>query len=120
MTLPVWFVAILASVFAGQLIAGIAWAIRTDKATALDRADQKASALAVTTRLERIERLFERHDPMAIRAELDQHAARHSAVEVRLSAMEAIESRQAALIRRLARRLDKANIPNVEPSESDG
>ena len=113
MTLPVWFVGIIATILAGQLLAGIAWAVRTDKAAAVARAEQAAQFAAMADRLGRIESQLTKHDPVVVRGELDGILRR----------AEDLESKYAAhhrLLRHLTRRLDKASIPEVAASEADG
>lgn len=113
MTLPVWFIAIIASILAGQLLAGIAWAVRTDKASAVARAEQSAQFASMADRLGRIEGLLTRHDPTVVRGEIDT-------LDDRVSAVEDGHRAHHRLLRHLTRRLDKASIPDVNGGDADG
>ncbi len=112
MTVPVWFASIIAAVVLAQLLAGVAWAVRTDKDRAVERAEWRGQFDALGKEIARMSKLLEEHQPIVLRAEIDAHSKRIDDLHDKYVAHH-------RLLRHLARRLDKGQVPDVTNPGAD-
>lgn len=109
MLIPLWFAGIVAAAIVAQFFGGIAWLIRADKARAVSDERMQGALSRLSEKVDTLAATLERHNPIAVQAQIDGIVQRVASVESGAKAHH-------KLIRGLQRRMDRAHFPE-EPTE---
>lgn len=115
MVLPAWLAGVLATALVGLLLTGIGWAIKSDRARAVESVQVQMEIKQLRDEVAKLAALLERHSPQAVQSELDGLQQALAAQQQRHDkAMAALRGRVSAhhwFLRDLQVRLAAAGVP---------
>jgi len=115
MVIPAWLAGVLATALLGLLLTAIGWAIKSDRARAVESMQVQMEIQQLRAEVAKLGALLERHSPQAVQAEID--ALKHTVqlqAQAHEKAMRSVRGRVTAhhgFIRDLQVRLAAAGIP---------